>query len=346
MLGDSICFLPALFELKENVPDSHITLVCFDSIKNIFDSVSFLDEIITVKNTKGFQGISKWKTMAWLYVKLKKNKYSCSISSYESFSVIALLVFLLRIPLRIGYAKYCKFDFLFTHAVPFHWQENIILRDYRAIEMFFTMNNVQGRDIPRRVPIKFSDKHKIRIDKIYLDHGLREGDKVIVIHPSSSRESRKWPLEKFQQLVQNILITIPGITIVVIGIKSEYQICNALSRHKNVVNLCGQLDLLELSCLLSQSDCFIGHSSGPFHMAQANGIPTITLWGASDSKIWGPFWNKVTNVVIDKRIICSPCETEFNSQEKCPLGTLDCMKGIEVAEVTEAVKTLLSIDNI
>jgi heptosyltransferase II len=341
MLGDSVCFFPALSELRDRMPDLHITLVCFRYVKDIFESSQLIDEIITVDNKKDFQGFRKWKTILSLYSKLKKHKYDSSISSYESFSVIALLNFILHIPVRIGYSKYCKLHFLFTHLIPLNWHENIIVRDYRSIEMFLALNNIDGRSIPRRVPIKYSTRQNIIIGKMLLDNEILNGDKIIVIHPSSSRESRRWPLDKFKLLLQNLKITFPKIKIFIIGTNSELSICNELSIKNNAVNLCGKLDLLELSCLLSKADIFIGHSSGPFHIAHANGVPTITLWGASDSKIWGPFWNEVKNVVIDKQIPCSPCETFSVRQEVCPLGTLDCMKGIEVMEVMEVVKGIL-----
>jgi ADP-heptose:LPS heptosyltransferase len=341
MLGDSVCFVPALSELKDRMPDLHITLVCFSYVKSIFESSQLVDEIITLDNIKDFQGFKKWKTILLLYSKLKKCKYGSSISSYESFSIIALLNYILRIPIRIGYSKYCKLYFLFTHLVPLNWHENIIIRDYRSIEVFFALNNVDGRIIPRRVPIKYSNQQKSLIDKILFDNGIENSDKVIVLHPSSSRKSRRWPLDKFKLLLQNMRITFPKIKIFIIGTNNELSICKAISSDTNVINLCGQINLLELSCLLSGASIFIGHSSGPFHIAHANGVPTITLWGASDSKIWGPFWNEVKNVVIDKKMFCSPCETFSVRQEVCPLGTLDCMKGIEVMEVMEVIKGIL-----
>ncbi len=46
----------------------------------------------------------------------------------------------------------------------------------------------------------------------------------------------------------------------------------------------GQTNVLQLAALLSQADLFIGPDSGPMHVAQAAGCPTVGLFGVTSSR--------------------------------------------------------------
>ncbi len=69
-------------------------------------------------------------------------------------------------------------------------------------------------------------------------------------------------------------------------------------------NLAGILDLYQLIALISNSKLFIGHSTGPMHIAWSMNIPTIAIFGSVYPrhfyKRWQPLGNK--SVVIKKTL--------------------------------------------
>jgi heptosyltransferase-3 len=63
---------------------------------------------------------------------------------------------------------------------------------------------------------------------------------------------------------------------------------------ENATSFAGQLDLGQISGLLSQSRLYVGPDTAVTHMAAASGIPTIALFGPSNPVKWGPWpqtWN-------------------------------------------------------
>jgi len=88
------------------------------------------------------------------------------------------------------------------------------------------------------------------------------------------------------------------------------------------------------------SRVFVGNDSGPAHLAAAVGARVVVLSGADDPK-------STTPLATDKRLIyleelgCISCV-----KNKCPLKNdqhMQCMKGISVEMVFDAVKELIEI---
>jgi heptosyltransferase-3 len=65
----------------------------------------------------------------------------------------------------------------------------------------------------------------------------------------------------------------------------------------SVVDLCGQLTPRESAAVLGRADLFIGHDSGPLHLADAVGTPCIGLFGSYNRpKMWHPSGD-TTNII-------------------------------------------------
>jgi ADP-heptose:LPS heptosyltransferase len=55
------------------------------------------------------------------------------------------------------------------------------------------------------------------------------------------------------------------------------------------VDLCGRLTPRESAAVIERADLFIGHDSGPLHLADAVGTPCVGLFGSYNApKIWHP----------------------------------------------------------
>jgi len=86
------------------------------------------------------------------------------------------------------------------------------------------------------------------------------------------------------------------------------------------------------------SQVFVGNDSGPAHLAAAVGAKVVVLSGADDPQ-------STTPLATEKRLIflenldCISCV-----KNKCPLKNdqhMQCMKGISVEMVLDAVKDIL-----
>jgi ADP-heptose:LPS heptosyltransferase len=82
------------------------------------------------------------------------------------------------------------------------------------------------------------------------------------------------------------------------------------------------------------SRLFIGNDSGISHMAAALGLPTLTIFGPTDHRVWSPRGEKIE--VIRRGIPCSPCAEErfFLCKE------LECLNMIEVGDVLKRLRSM------
>ncbi|MCB0394257.1 MAG: hypothetical protein KDD25_06845, partial [Bdellovibrionales bacterium] len=106
-------------------------------------------------------------------------------------------------------------------------------------------------------------------------------------------------------------------------------------KTSEVINLAGKTQIMDLAKLMKHSKFVITNDSGPAHLAAYMGARVLTWIGAADAVntvMLSQDPNKVK--VFTVPLTCSPC-----LKNKCPLGTIDCLKKIDMNEVArEALK--------
>ncbi len=121
------------------------------------------------------------------------------------------------------------------------------------------------------------------------------------------------------------------------------------------ITIAGELNLNQMTCLLSRASLYIGLDTAISHLAATTHIPMVVLYGPTPTERWAP-WNnggpdskkfdlprgmqRTGNVIIiQKDWECVPC-----GEKGCPdkWNESDCMNAIEMAEVSEAVEVLLN----
>jgi heptosyltransferase-3 len=106
----------------------------------------------------------------------------------------------------------------------------------------------------------------------------------ILIHPGASRPNKRWPIKNWAGLVQRLCEQ--NVAIGMTGSSGEsalvQEILGSVNRPENVVNLAGQLSLVQLAHLQRTALMFVSGDTGPYHLALAIGCPTLTLFAPTD----------------------------------------------------------------
>jgi heptosyltransferase-3 len=106
------------------------------------------------------------------------------------------------------------------------------------------------------------------------------------------------------------------------------------------VNLCGSVTARESAAVLKAAQVFIGHDSGPMHLAAAVGTKCAAIFSARNLPgIWFPHGED--NRVFYKKTECAGCGlrtcVEFNKK---------CIAMVSVDEVSAAVQSMVSTNNV
>ena len=95
----------------------------------------------------------------------------------------------------------------------------------------------------------------------------------------ASGPHRNIPGEKFSPIIKALKVKYGAVYAIGSADQKNYidSLCSECSQ--DLINIAGQLNLVEMAALLSESKRFVTIDSGPMHIADALGTPTIALFG-------------------------------------------------------------------
>ncbi len=108
--------------------------------------------------------------------------------------------------------------------------------------------------------------------------------------------------------------------------------CEAFNKISSprLLNLQGKTTLKESMQILARAELSIGNDSGMNHIAEAHGVPVVTIFGPTHPLFgFAPHGKKSS--YLSKDLWCKPCSTTGSSP--CYRKDLYCMKEITVTEV-------------
>lgn len=166
--------------------------------------------------------------------------------------------------------------------------------------------------------------------------GEYAGGMRIVIHPLAGHPSREWPIDKWNELVAELVAG--GHRVVIVGdpskrreLKEKFATWRLEPRVSIVTdNVSGFLDVLR------QAEAFIGLDSFGAHAAYSVGLPVVMINGSNDPRVWAPPGAEVVgdgggckNYPCYNRPKCVSTDAEYA-----------CVQSVETLEVMSALRNL------
>jgi lipopolysaccharide heptosyltransferase II len=165
---------------------------------------------------------------------------------------------------------------------------------------------------------------------------------LVGVHTSGGRAIKQWPPERFGALARQLVDDL-GATIVLTGGESDRDLVNTVKAAlppARVIDLCGSLDLQALAAVIERLDLLITGDTGPMHVAHAVGTPTVSIFGPSDRVRYGG--REPHHRIVRVDLPCSPCNRIRRPPARCTGHTPDCLAGVSVDLVRQAVDDALA----
>ncbi len=147
---------------------------------------------------------------------------------------------------------------------------------------------------------------------------------------------KNWPIQNWISVITKLSDTFKNISFLIVGDAFETTYAAAFEdlKRSNCKVLIGKTSIPEVFNLVAFSSGYIGLDSGIMHMAVALQKKTLTIFGASDEKLYGySTLNGGDHTVISSSISCRPCSAWKNANTsrvsnpmQCP--DLACLTGI------------------
>ena len=372
-LGDLLFSTPTLRLLRQRYPSAHITALVGPWGAPILAHNPHVDEIITLP----FPGFARqpkpspWQpyTLLRRWARQLRGQYDLAFILRFDHWWGALLAYLARVPLRVGYAVPEVAPFL-SHALPYsagrhEVEQNWILgtgyssprsgakRDWGlgivvpGAEPLAPARSAGGSGIgdssyqvpePGEFPIEF---YVPRQAEGWAGSLLRGDAHPIVIHPGAGAAIKLWRAEGWAA-VADALARETGATILLSGSQAERPLCEEIARQMTAEArvMAGQTTLDQLAALFARCRLVLGLDSGPLHLAVAVGAPTVHIYGPVDTATFGPWGAPERQRALTSAWPCIPCNRlDYRPDE---LAHHPCVREIRVDEVlNEARQALL-----
>ena len=173
-----------------------------------------------------------------------------------------------------------------------------------------------------------------------------DGRLAIAVCVGTKMQSKDWGRENWRGLLSRLATLYPAHALVLLGAGDESdasefaaagwrEAADADTRPGPVVNLCGKLMPRESAAVLARAVVFVGHDSGPMHLAAAVQTPCVAIFAARNKpRVWFPYG--VGHRVIYHRVDCWGCGLDTCIAEK-----KKCLTSVTVDEVATQVRELL-----
>lgn len=166
--------------------------------------------------------------------------------------------------------------------------------------------------------------------------------RVIAVSVGTKVQAKDWGRDNWRSLLARLAGQCHGYALVLMGAPEESAASEfagdgwrAVAGAGPVLNLCGALAPRESAAALARAAIFLGHDSGPMHMAASVGTPCVAIFAARNKpRVWFPFGDQ--HRILYHRVDCWGCELET-----CVEQRRKCLLSITVDEVLAAAVTLL-----
>jgi len=170
--------------------------------------------------------------------------------------------------------------------------------------------------------------------KIVARAGAVDGRPIVLINANASDflPQRRWPQERFAELIRQVLALRDDAVVLLTGAPAEREGLELLARQVNdgrCVNFAGEVSFAQLVALYHQSLVMVTNDSGPAHFAAATRMPTIVLFGPETPALYGALGRTEP---VYAALHCSPCVSAWNHR-RTPCSDPKCLLAIGVDEV-------------
>ncbi|WP_024278765.1 glycosyltransferase family 9 protein [Xanthobacter sp. 126] len=132
-------------------------------------------------------------------------------------------------------------------------------------------------------------------EEVAVGHGMIAplgGRPFLAINMGGKLAKNDWGLENWRAMMPRLAATHPGLGLLGVGAAEDQQRFDDIARlwPGSAVNACGRLKPRQSAAALREACLFIGHDSGPMHLASAVGVPCVGLFGDNNPpRKWHPY---------------------------------------------------------
>ena len=351
-IGDVLFSTPLVSAIRKACSESYIAYICNLKVKDILTTNPDINEVFVFERDEyrnlwkesKIRAIKKFFRF-WGEIKKKKFDIVFDLSLGKEY---AFLCWWVGIKERKGF-NYKKRGRFLTHKIEFDgFNDKPVAEYYLGL---FKEGPINNRPLQINVGAAYyaaqntilitTEQDKTYIDNFLTQSGVKNSDILIGIAPGGgmsfgqkNQDRRRWPPKKFAELADKIIEKFNAKIVLIWGPGEEKLVQEIASLMKQKPLIAPATKIREMAELCKRCKLVICSEGGPLHIANSQGVKTVSIFGPADEKVYGPYPLGENNIVVTSGADCRPCYKKF----KLP----DCehKKCLEDISVDEVFKTI------
>ncbi|EMY32684.1 glycosyl transferase family protein, partial [Arthrobacter crystallopoietes BAB-32] len=316
-LGDMMFAVPAIESLAAAYPEAEITLLGTDAHAALFGGrPGPVHRVEPLPYAHGVRpGPEDPQAVEDFLRRMRAEEFDLAVQLHGGgrFSN----PFLLRLGARHTVGTRTEDAAALERTIPYLYYQHEVLR---ALEVVGLAGAAPAALQPQLAPLPDEEE----LAAAWLDPGRPS---LVTIHPGATDPRRRWPASSFAHVAAKAAAD--GCQVLVVGDELDVPLAEevvALARGSandggSIRSVAGCLTLGELSAVLRASDVMLGNDSGPRHLAQAVGTPTVGIYWAGNMIMAGALGRTLHRVHMAWMTNCPECGADLTqvgwTAERC-----------------------------
>jgi ADP-heptose:LPS heptosyltransferase len=316
-LGDVILATPIAEAIHQRYEDAVVHMLVRKGHESLLKNHPYIQQILTWDKRD-----NKYQELKRLIPAIRKEAYH-EVINVQRFAATGLLTLFSGARQTAGFKKN-PFSTFFSRAVPHRLatDNNLHEVDRNLSLVAGTVNRTRFR--PRLYPLK----------EDYQAIATYQSDPYLVMAPASVWYTKQYPKEAWLALLRSPQIQ--PYNVYLVGAPDDYQLCDQIqseSQHPNIINLAGQLSLLQTAALMEKATLSYCNDSAPLHLASAMNAPVVSIFCSTIPEFgFGPLSDESYVIEAPTALSCRPCTN--HGKPLCPRGHFRCAFDITPEQLT------------
>jgi len=316
-LGDVVMSAAFVASVKQLYPEAIVDVIIKKELSSIASLIPGLHTVhpFSKQEYSGLSGVYRFGKA------LGSEKYDLFFNLPSSLSSL-VMGWAIGAKKRVGFAKEGGF-FLLTNVY------KKPLSVHRVDEYISLLEQFTGKQISERhVNLIINKPAQVNKDRV-------------LINFNSEADSRRMPLDKAKTIINSLTNRFVNATFIFVGSPQESafvdRVIDGAENTDRIENFAGKTDLAGLSNLMVSSAALVTTDSGPAHLANSVGTPTIVLFGAGNEHNTAPYNKQNLTVIRYGKLSCEPCV-----KNTCKLyGIPKCMQLLDELQIINTLSLYL-----
>ena len=323
-LGDLTLTTPFIRALREAAPDSHITMLVDEKLKDVVLHNPCLDEVMTIDKHGRDNSILALMSCAH---NLGKMQFDILINLHPTIRCSFICVMT-----KVGTRTGC------THCLLKPWFDVLTPLDRKkhAADMYLDVLTQLGvKELSHRgLEIFPGNENRVFAETFWMEKSVTPSDKLVGFNIGSAVETKRWAPERFAEVADTLADK--GYKVVFFGGTMDEDMVQDAVKHMKTkpVIATGQLTIGQLAAAMRRCALIVTNDSGPMHVAISQRVPIVAMYGPSHPDLYGPYTRLAT--VVTAQPPCPGCASGMKHHCRDSRYNMRCMKELTVKQVLDA----------